>query len=351
MLVKALKYTWPHLLFWGVFIFVLSARSLVYHPHYFDLAKTNFFFSLFYAPFLYLSFYYLIPRLLLNREILLYIFLTVGGLMLTTFIATSGSNWIYNTLYGMPEFGKWMISPEGRLICFSEILMLLGFVMALFFMQKWYQKDRYAKELEKQNLEAELSMLKSQVNPHFVFNTLNTIYHLVEQDKSKAQQVLVQFSDSLSHQLYDTDKDRIPLYKEIAYLGNYVAIQKVRSGDRLDLQVQWPELDPALQVAPMLLMPLVENAFKHGNTAATYRVHISLNLTGKTMHFKTSNSYKSIENNDVHGGIGLTNLRRRLELIYPGKHDLQLNKEAGNFDAHLTLELEKSVDVSGHQNE
>lgn len=330
---------WPHLLFWAVYIAGWSLRELVYHDDYIDLLLTNLFFSLFYAPFVYLHYYLLVPRLLLRGQAWLYVVLTILTIIATAVISTHFLAAVFTYIFVVPEFAQWLITLAGRLISISELILLLSIAVALFFMEKWYQKDRYAKELEKQNLEAELNLLKTQINPHFVFNTLNTIYHLMGRDTEQARAVLMKFSDSLSHQLYDTDKDRIPLEKEVEYLRNYIAIQKVRSGDALELEEQWSDEIEGKYIAPMLLMPLVENAFKHGKTSQTYQVKIHLSIQDSFLHFTTENTVGA--KSDIrNGGLGLANLQRRLALMYPDRHTLETAKRDDIYRAELTIKLD-----------
>ena len=332
-----------HLFAWLVYLLLWSARDLVFHNDYSDTVQTNLVSMLPGVVLVYFNLYWMIPRLLLRKKYVAYVGVFILGLAASSWMLSYVTYLLFADVYGIPSQGLWFISAEGLIVSLAEILVVLGFSMALYFLGEWSRRDRYAKELEKRNLETELALLKNQINPHFVFNTLNTIYHLMDQKVETAQEVLNQFSDTLSHQLYDTSKERIPLKNELNYLRNYLAIEQVRHEDMLTLDLDFPERVNGHQIAPMLLMPLVENAIKHGRSAQGCRIRLQLDVEGDTLLFHSENSIVQKRTNvGPAGGIGLQNVRRRLALIYPGRYSFHTRSADHTFFTDLKIELDEA---------
>ena len=170
---------------------------------------------------------------------------------------------------------------------------------------------------------------------------LNMIYFLMEQKDEKAKEVLLKFSDILSHQLYDYNKDYVDLNKEIEYLENYIELQKMRHDEEvLDLKYNLPKQNGDLKIAPMLLIPFVENAFKHGSNSTGFMVKIELKFEEDTLQFETQNTFNpNKKSNHKVGGIGQKNVKRRLELMYPDQYDLDIRNDKKIFHATLKIKL------------
>ncbi len=228
-----------------------------------------------------------------------------------------------------------------------DTTVLVAFTTAFKFILQWHERNNYAVSLEKKNLEGELEMLKSQINPHFIFNTLNTIYFLLEQkEDERAKEALLKFSDTLSHQLYDYNKNQIELDKEVEYLKNYIELQRLRNDEEvLDLHCQLPGKSGGFYIAPMLLIPFVENAFKHGSNSQGYKVDIRLNVENGVLDFLTKNTINPNRrplsaNGHKAGGIGLQNVQRRLDITYPERYQLDLVDDGKTYEAHLKINLQ-----------
>jgi len=197
-------------------------------------------------------------------------------------------------------------------------------------------------EMAKEKAEEELNFLKSQINPHFLFNSINSVYFLIEKNNVEARDALHKFSGMLRYQLYEMNGDKIPIEKELAYLQDYVDLQKLRKDENYSVTL---DCSPAVQgfyIEPLLLMPFVENAFKHISHHKNQLNFIELNLSMQdgAFHFKIINSKEAIEKKtDNHSGIGLNNVRRRLELLYPGRHLLTINDANENFSVALQLKM------------
>ncbi|OON66829.1 sensor histidine kinase [Hymenobacter sp. CRA2] len=209
------------------------------------------------------------------------------------------------------------------------------------------QAERERQELEKQHLAAELSLLKAQINPHFLFNTLNNIYSLATAHdvEAPAATAVLQLADLMRYLLYESATDTVPLRKEIEHLRNFLSLHLLRlpgaGPERLRFEVA-PELAEAnLPVAPMLLLPLVENAFKHGDlTARPHAVELELTQNGAELVFSVQNRRRAPRPGPPQpGGVGLSNLRRRLHLLYPSRYGLHIEETADYYRATLTLVL------------
>jgi two-component system, LytTR family, sensor kinase len=201
-------------------------------------------------------------------------------------------------------------------------------------LKAFYEQQMQLEKLRNDKLDTELKFLKAQYHPHFLFNALNTIYFQVDEDVSGAKKSIEKFSELLRYQLYD-QQQTVPISQEIEHLKNFVALQKVRSSERLKLEM---EIGPGLngqQVYPLLLLPLVENAFKYAGD------HISITANGneKEIEFVVENSIPALSIPGKEGGIGLQNLERRLELLYPNRHQLNINKTNNTFVASLKISL------------
>ncbi|WP_400194163.1 sensor histidine kinase [Hymenobacter sp. B81] len=207
--------------------------------------------------------------------------------------------------------------------------------------------ERQRQELEKQHLAAELSLLKAQINPHFLFNTLNNIYSLASEadPEAPAATAVLQLSDLMRYLLYESSADTVPLAKEIDHLRSFLSLQLLRlpgaAPDCLRFGVAPEVAEPCTYpIAPMLLLPLVENAFKHGDlTVRPHAVELALALPEGRLEFSVRNRVRAARPHEPRrpGGVGLANLRRRLQLLYPGRHRLQVEQTADSYFVQLTL--------------
>ena len=207
----------------------------------------------------------------------------------------------------------------------------------------WYRTETERRQAEQARTQAELQNLRNQLNPHFLFNTLNNIYALIAIGPDRAQEAVLQLSGLLRHVLYEKNGERVPLAKELAFMRSYVELMSLRlpSSVRLKVDMVDAAATQGLTIAPLLFITLIENAFKHGVSAdAPSFVDISLTVTpdGNGVHGRIVNSYFPKRDNDRSGsGIGLENLRRRLGLLYPGRYSLRTEREGDCFVAEMTV--------------
>lgn len=215
---------------------------------------------------------------------------------------------------------------------------LLGAVVGLAIFKKWINDVQRMNELQKANLEAELNQLKSQVNPHFLFNTLNNLLVLTKTNAEKATQVLLGLSDLLRYQLYDSMKEKIVLAKDIAFIHNFLALENIRKNDFTYTIHTTGDTDTIL-LPPFLFIPFVENAVKHGaSTVGHSYLTVDFKVIGKQLHFYAENSKPAVKHQTI-GGLGLANIKRRLELLYPDNHTLEIKEDTDKYIVNLTIPL------------
>lgn len=192
--------------------------------------------------------------------------------------------------------------------------------------------------LKNETTKNELLHLQSQVNPHFFFNTLNNLYGLVGKDPVKAQRLILKLSEMMRFSIYEGQREFVSLEEEVVYLKNYMELHKMRYHKTIDLEFKEYIQKPGVQIRPLLFILLLENAFKHGveNLREHSFVHVKLVANEKEVHFTVTNNFDASDTSEE-TGIGLKNLRRRLELAYPDKHSLSLKKEGNIYKAQLSL--------------
>lgn len=204
------------------------------------------------------------------------------------------------------------------------------------------RKEKEMIQLKNEKLAAEMKFLKSQTNPHFLFNTLNNIFTLTVIKSDAAPDHLLKLSDILRYMLYDCKADQVPLAKELEYIRNYIDLKQLKDSKGLNVALDLDDRYPDLMIAPLLFIPFIENAFKHSKIEDLENgwIKIRLALNEKQVHFKVSNSLPE-ENytKDARGGIGLMNVRRQLELTYPKRHDLTIKTENNTFEVELRIDL------------
>jgi two-component system LytT family sensor kinase len=220
----------------------------------------------------------------------------------------------------------------------AQIFPVLAATVVLKLMRDSYQSERKLREIEKARFTAELGLLKAQINPHFFFNTLNSLYSLTLEGSKRSPDVVLRLSDLMRYMLYDASANKVPLQDDIKHLKNYIDIEQMRFSDRLDLSFQYSGDIEDKQIAPLILLPFIENAFKHGIEDASGWITIDLKVTGNRLFLKVENSY--IETAKHSGnGLGLGNVRRRLELLYPGDHTLHIEKNNATFTVDLKMNV------------
>lgn len=218
------------------------------------------------------------------------------------------------------------------------VYLLLGIGFA--YMKDWFIKDRYARTLEKEKLKAELALLRYQLNPHFLFNIINNIYYLAIIKSDKTPEAILKVSELLRYVL-DNKEEKVPLEKELDYLREFVKLQQFRFPDQfVDISINIYDDHSKYQIAPLLLITFAENAFKHGEPGTEKEpVVLNLDLKDAQLKYRVTNRINHNDRKDNTTGIGLNNLKRRLYLLYPNKHQIELKKNNEYFEAYLKIDL------------
>ncbi len=205
------------------------------------------------------------------------------------------------------------------------------------------QADRQFELMEKEKVKTELDYLKAQINPHALFNSLNTIYGHIEKSNQVARNTLLQFSELLRYQLYECTEEKVSLEKEISYINDFISFHRMRKDENLQINFQIENIKPGLKIAPLLLVVLIENAFKFVSNFPDRdnKICICLSTNGNILHSIFSNT-KDSQESDIGkktNGIGVANLKRRLELLYPGKFRYDIKNELHFYETTLTIDL------------
>ncbi|TVT39472.1 sensor histidine kinase [Hymenobacter setariae] len=262
-------------------------------------------------------------------------------LMRQAFHAADASNGLPRRPPGPP---RWR-GPRFDLVTMLITLLVLGIATAITVVQHWQHEAQLRERLDQQRTEAELSLLKAQINPHFFFNTLNNIYSLTLIDGERARAALHRLSRMMRYVLYDTAAGQAQLSQEVAFVQDYITLMQLRLTDRVQVVFEHPEPVREVLIAPMILLPFVENAFKHG-VAATQASRIVIRLKQPApdrLEIEVRNTLVPKTGADLAGsnGIGLVNTRRRLDLLYPGRYALHVTERTpdNEFDVQLALQV------------
>ncbi|WP_170111351.1 sensor histidine kinase [Mangrovibacterium marinum] len=295
----------------------------------------------------YLGYLWLVPSFYLKERQITYFVILVAIIIGTYYISSFIEQFWFDDMKRIAEeVDKDQHIPRKVFGIFNHSVssvLLSGFAMGLGVLDKLKQNEKRQKELEKEKLNSELAFLKSQVSPHFFFNTLNNIYTLIGIDTDEAQEAVLKLSKLMRYLLYDSEEGNSSLQEEISFMNNYIDLMKLRISSKVDLKISLPDSVPEISIAPLLFIAFIENAFKHG---ISYREHsfieIGMDVDQETIRFETRNSIgkTSTEGEGRHSGIGLENVKKRLTLLYPGKHELRISRTNDTFRVKLEINLQ-----------
>ncbi len=287
----------------------------------------------------YINYLIILPTFL-NRKKYLWVALSILLLVMVTAFIKCGLAYYFYDIVIKRNGSKVVIdfwdyySSAAFVSCFFIFLSTV-----LKFIQDWFLNEKVKSNLENENLIAELAFLKSQINPHFLFNSLNNIYSLAYQKSEKTPEAILKLSEIMRYMLYESNEDKVALSDEIRYLENYIELQKLRFKDNISIKFDINGDPLGLMITPLVLISFVENAFKHGiATDIENPISIVLNLSDDKLLFHVSN-IKSSMNKDITGGIGLQNVQRRLSLIYKDRYRLHIDDNNDIYNCELYLNL------------
>jgi len=265
------------------------------------------------------------------------VFLEFGEILLTAIVMATTVTLLIHLVAKEPV---WRLNDLVISNVLAALFMLLHYaiIRGNSFIRAFIEQKVLVEKVKNDQLLTELKFLKAQYHPHFLFNALNTVYFQMDEDVAAAKESIEKFSELLRYQLYD-QQQTVTVSQEIAYLANFIRLQQTRSSEKLQLQIFFDEKLDGQQVYPLLFLPLVENAFKY--VGGDYHIRIAAKVDGPAIRFEVENGVPETVPVRKEGGIGLENLRRRLELLYPGRHSLTIAKKDGNFDATLIIEYGK----------
>jgi hypothetical protein len=338
----AQKKTWYNIIFWiGLYFFWI----LVFQKRAFAFSRTmtvEFCYLLFIAANYYFNLYYNVPYFLYKKKYGVFLLLFAGGVIVAALLRVPLATYLSLHFFAPgkkpPGAYQLFLSSATNIFIWTICLVAGKIIIDRIRFQK------YVDLMEKDKVRNELDFLKAQFNPHFLFNSINSIYGNIDKRNSSARNMLLSFSDMLRYQLYECNTDSIGIDKEIRYIRNYVALQQTRNAENLVVDLEIDEDLRGFAVAPLLFTAFVENAFKYvsHHEDKENKVEISLFKKVDNLVFRAFNTKEKNYNGDAltnHGGIGIANVKRRLELLYPYKHELVMSRNDTSYEVVLKLQL------------
>ena len=330
-----------HTLFWAALLTVLTAYDLLFTDRSVATAIGHGLIVVFvYALVVYFNLLYLIPNYLSKSKLLHYF----GLLTLSVLIITPIEALILYLIYSGNETAQTNVITNLNLYFIPPLLIAAGSTLFKI-INDWFRNLREKQELEKRTMQSELRFLKSQINPHFLFNTLNSLYALTLKKSDNAPEIVIKLSEMMRYMLYECNEKQVPLVKEVNYLRNYLDLEKLRQGKTIDIQFTTEGHIGNQMIAPLMFIPFLENSFKHGlsNNLTEGFVHIRLTADADRVTSVVENS-KPEKMPTVHpkrksGGIGLVNVKRRLNLLYPDRYKLNIEEHPKSYRVELEIDL------------
>lgn len=288
--------------------------------------------------------YYLIPKILLKnqwKKFIAFAFVAIVlffymELLLTLFL-------VVKLLYDGHSLFPEIVDVA---MLFFNLFFVVFIAIAIKFYKRWSEIDYREQKVQKEKVEAELQMLKTQINPHFLFNTLNSIYVLAMKNSEQTANMVMKLSDILDYILYKIDTPRIAISAEIQMIENYIELEKIRFTNRVNLSLSAGIESKDIQIPPMLIIPFIENAFKHGVAKSLEKswIKISIQERGKMMNIAVSNSKGQNQAKSETGGIGLANVKKRLEILFHDSYILDISEKINSYEVFLSIPINQQTE-------
>lgn len=329
-----------HASFWAVYItFFVYVRSSfqqapdINWPRIFTIAAIHIFPAMILS---YVTYFYLLPELLFKKKIFLFIVIFVVALVVMVYSRIQLERYVVD---GFTNKEAYLYRPRFTVQSYFSYLSIVFFVSLLRFAIDWLDLQATRKEMEKEKLTAELNFLRAQVNPHFLFNTLNNLYYLAYSKSENTTEVIERLSQMMRYMIYDSNYPKVPLNKEIDYMRNYISLEKMRLSEKVNIQFSLEGEVDSIMITPLILITFLENAFKHGVTSTSKEsfIKVCLKCSNHQLHFKVVNSKPPVSKVEEKSGIGLQNVKRRLELSYPGAYHLEMSDAPNEYSVKLDL--------------
>jgi two-component system LytT family sensor kinase len=331
------RYHVDHILFWALTIgfHAYTRMHLIDKVNAFQFVLEIIVRNALLASVIYFNLLIVIPRIS-KGKVFAWILASVGSLVFYPFAKNLHDVYLYGYVIGDPQRINFFHSTFYN---FSIVLFYFAFAGALYLSKQWYIQRELLQQIQLEKLNTELDYLKAQMNPHFLFNSINTIFFQIDKHNQEARETLGKFSDMLRYQLYEGNGTEIAIEKELAYLKNYVELQKLRRNGQDIIEFNVSNEVRNFSLPPLLFIPFIENAFKHVSnyTDKNNEVRIELTRSVQTVKLMVINTTDTAAKET--GGIGLKNVKRRLELLFPQRHTLDVKQTTDRFEVNLTLEL------------
>lgn len=332
---------WYHIFFWLIVLFVLVITDRNQYEFHTTLLKevVN---VIFYAIVVYFNLLFLIPHYFKESKLLSYAIFLFFSVLLISPIKTLC---LYTMFIGFPLIQQGFIDNQAFIFLSSLFVGASSTIYQI--LSDWQKSDVEKRELEYKTTQTELNFLRSQINPHFLFNTLNNLYALTLKKSNSAPETVLKLSEIMRYMLYECNERQVLLQKEINYLKNYIELERLRMNDSFEIKLIVEGDIGSHKIAPLLLTPFIENAFKHGINQQLDKgyIHITIGIKDKMLSLSIQNSkgnkgpqekpYKKS------GGIGLQNVKRRLEILYPSTHQLDIVDDIDHYNINLKIKLDE----------
>ena len=317
-----------HFLVWSIIIFIglvqlyLTRGKVNYQFLYRIIADIIIF---------YINYALLVPFLLLKKKKIFYL-ISVIILIFLSYI-------VFTNFFQKPNFAPDFVTRRPVIIVFTLMHIIIGIAIRMY--EEWILNERNKKEIEAQKNLAELVVLKNQLNPHFLFNSLNSIYSLAVKKSNDAPEAIITLSELLRYMLYQTNDDFVLLKQEFAYIENYIKLQRLRIANNQNVKINISGNVSTQKISPLLFISYIENAFKYGTDySGNTEVKINITIEGNDLQFTCVNLIGNRGKDKINSGIGMKNTNERLQLLYPDKHWLSALEEDNKFVVDLKLKLE-----------
>lgn len=331
-----------HSISWLVYLFIITTFQNIAGSYPYSFYFSNELIKIaFYATGVYFNIFYLIPNYLSNKKFVVYCILLV---LVTIILTPLQVFFLYIKASQFPDYQISLYQSQPWFFILTFLVVSLSTIFKI--ISDWVRHQRERKELQTESMQSELRFLRSQINPHFLFNTLNNLYALTLKKSDDAPEIVLKLSEMMRYMLYECNERRVFLSKEVNYLRNYLDLERLRQGKNMEISFEVNGTIAQQKIAPLMFIPFLENSFKHGasnHLAEGGFVHIKLNIEEHNVHLFIENSKPEVpirHTGKRSGGIGLVNVKRRLNLLYPEQYKLKIEEKPTTYTVNLYLGLD-----------
>jgi len=331
-----------HSISWLIYLFIITTFQNIAGSYPYSFYFSNELIKIaFYATGVYFNIFYLIPNYLSNKKFVVYCILLV---LVTIILTPLQVFFLYIKASQFPDYQISLYQSQPWFFILTFLVVSLSTIFKI--ISDWVRHQRERKELQTESMQSELRFLRSQINPHFLFNTLNNLYALTLKKSDDAPEIVLKLSEMMRYMLYECNERRVFLSKEVNYLRNYLDLERLRQGKNMEISFEVNGTIAQQKIAPLMFIPFLENSFKHGasnHLAEGGFVHIKLNIEEHNVHLFIENSKPEVpirHTGKRSGGIGLVNVKRRLNLLYPEQYKLKIEEKPTTYTVNLYLGLD-----------